>query len=217
MNSPIMSLPCTLYRHHILFLRHMADSIPPPQTSKRLDEKIHWDPQRFVRVLPSGSKPSPIVTERGQHPATHDASAGNPSQPITRNDKDSLAASVSPSRAQSWIRPPARRPSLRRTKRVAARAVTFTPPVPPRSSKIALSTNARKSIQRGATSRWNPSNASSKSHPTLRYVAGTPAKTLNTGPPRVYPFRPARDTYPIMSEERPPVGDVRVFGQGHQK
>lgn len=163
----------------------MADLIPPPRTSKKLNEKFHWDPQRLV--FSSSPKSSPIGTEQGQHPTGHYA-MGGPSQPGPGNDKDSLTTSVSSSsRAQSWTRPLARRPSLRRSKRIAPR--TFPPPIRPRSSKILPSTKEGPPKERSATS----------------------LKTLNTGPPRTYPFRPG-GSYPKTNEVRRPVNAVRVTG-----
>jgi|SRR6266850_34826 len=186
----------------------MADLIPPPRTSKKLDEKIHWDPQRLV--LSSSPKPSPIATEQGQHSMRHDA-LGDPSQPSPGNDKDTLTASVSSSsRAQSCTRPLARRPSLRRSKRIAPR--TFPQPVRPRSSKILLSAKEGPPKKSNATSLWTPLNASPEPQHTSRFVAsGHPAKTLNTGPPRTYPFRPG-GSYPKTNEVRRPVYEVRVTG-----
>jgi len=188
----------------------MTDSISPPQVPKRLDGKIYWDPQRLVR--PSSSKASPKAPERRQHPTTHDSPVEGPSQPVARNDKDTLIASVSASTAQSRTRPPARRPSLRRTKRISARK--FTAPVRQRSPKIALSVKERTPTDRSDTSPYVPVDASSEPRATSRYVASAPAKTMNTGPPKAYPSRPGT-TYPYISKEKPPVDRVRVTGQGH--
>lgn len=186
----------------------MSDSISPPRVPKRSDEKILWDPQRLVR--PSSSKPSPKAPERGQRPTTHDAPVEGPSQPVAGNDKDTLVAAVSARRAQSRPRPPARRPSLRRTKRISAR--TFSAPVRPRSSKIALSVKERTSTERNDTPPRIPVGASSEPRPTSRYVISSPAKTMNTGPPKAYPSRPGT-TYPYTGKEEPPVDKVRVTGR----
>lgn len=184
----------------------MTDSISP-QVPKRLDEKIDWDPQCLVR--PSSSKGSPRATERGQHTTTHDVLVEGPSKPVAGNDKDTLA-----SRAQTRTRPRARRPSLRRTKRISAR--TFTAPVRPRSSKIALSVKERTPTERGDTSPWIPVDASSEPRLTSRYVASAPAKTANTGFLKEYPSR-LGTTYPYISKGQLPVDKVRVTDEGHRK
>ena len=187
----------------------MTDSIPPPRVPKRRDEEILWDPQRLVR--PSSSSPSPKAPERRQHPTTHDAPVEDPSQPVVGNDKDTLMASVSARRAQSRTRPPARRPSLRRTKRISAR--TFSAPVRPRSSKITLSVKERTPTGHNDTFPWIPVDASSDPPPTSRYVISAPAKMMNTGPPKAYPYSPGT-TYPHTSKEKPPVDKVRVDPSG---
>jgi hypothetical protein len=185
----------------------MTDSTPPPEVPKRLDGKIYWDPQRLVR--PSSSKASPKAPERRQNPTGHDAPVEDPSPPVAGNDKDTL---VSASTAQSRTRPPARRPSLRRTKRISARK--FIAPVRQRSPKIALSVKERTPTRRGDTSPYVPVDASSEPRATSRYVVGAPTKTMNTGPPKAYPFRTGT-TYPYISKEKPPVDEVRVTGHGH--
>ena len=185
----------------------MTDSIPPPQVPKWPDGKISWDPQRLVR--PSSSKASPQAPERRQHPTTHDVLVEGPPQPVAENDKDSLIASVSASTAQSRTRPPARRPSLRRTKRISARK--FTAPVRQRSPKIALAVRERTPAEHSDASPCVPVDASSEPRATSRYVAGVP---VNTEPPKAYPSRPGT-TYPYISKEKSPVNKVRVTGQGH--
>lgn len=187
----------------------MTDSIPP-QVPNRLDGKIYWDPQRLVR--PSSSKASPKAPERRQHPTTHDAPVEGPSQLVAGSDKDTLIASVSTSTAQSRTRPPARRPSLRRTKRISARK--FTAPVRQRSPKTALAVKERTPTEHSDTSPYVPVDASSEPRATSHYVASVPAKTMNTGPPKAYPSHPGA-TYPYISKEKSPVDKVRVTGQGH--
>lgn len=187
------------------------DSISPSQVQKHLDEKIYWDPQRIVRT--PGSKPSPRAPERGQHPTTHDTPVEGLSL-VAGNDKDTLMTSVSASRAQSRTRPPVRRPSLRRTKRISAR--TFTAPVRPRSSKITLSVKERTHTERSDTSSQFPVDVLSEPRTTSHYVASAPAMTMSTGSPNAYASRPGT-TYPYTSKEQPPIGKVRVTGQGRRK
>jgi hypothetical protein len=191
----------------------MVDSISPPPTLKKPNGKFHWDEQHLV--LPSGSKLFPIATEQGQHPTMHDALVGGPSQSVAGDNKDHLtasaSASVSPSsRAQSWTRPPARRPSLRRTKHIATR--TFPPPIRPRSSKISLSAKQRPPKEHSDASLWIPLNASSEPRPMSRFVTSThPARTLDTGPPRTYASRPGGGNS-RTSKVRQPADEVRVTG-----
>jgi hypothetical protein len=186
----------------------MVDSIPPPL--KKPSGKVHWHPQRLV--LPSGSKPSSIAAEQGQHPTMHGALVDGPSQSVAEDDKDHLSTSVSTSisssgRAQSWTRPPARRPSLRRTKRIATR--TFPAPMRSRSSKISLSAKERPPKERSNTSLWAPLNASSELQPMSHLVTGAhPAKALDTGPPRTYTSCPGGGN-PKTSKVRP-ANEVRV-------
>jgi hypothetical protein len=189
----------------------MTDSISLPQVPKQLYEKIYSDPQRIVRS--SNSTPSSRAPKRGQHPTTHDALVEGPSL-VAGNDKAALMASVSASRAQSRTRPPVRRPSLRRTKRISAR--TFTAPVRPRSSKITLSVKERTHTERSDTSSQLPVDALSEPRTTSHYVASAPAKTMNTGPPKAHTPRPGT-TYPYTSKGKPPIDKVRVTGQGHRK
>ena len=189
----------------------MTDSISPHQVPKRLNEEIRWDPQRFVRT--SGSELPPKALEREQHPTTHNATVEGPSL-VAGNDKGTSMTSVSASRAQSRTRPPMRRPSLRRTKRISAR--TFTAPVRPRSSRITLSAKDRTPTERRDASLRFPVDALSEPRTTSRYVASAPAKTMNTGPQKAYTPRTGT-TYPYTSKEKPPVDKVRVTGQGHRK
>jgi hypothetical protein len=135
----------------------------------------------------------------------YDALEG-PSQPAPGNDKDSLTASVpSSSRAQSRTRPLARRPSLRRSKRIAPR--TFPPPVRPRSSKILLSAKEGPPKECGAIP--PPLNASPEPQHTSRFVASghRATKALNAGPPRTYSSRPG-GSCPKIDEVRQPVDEV---------
>ncbi|KAI0287661.1 hypothetical protein BC826DRAFT_741690 [Russula brevipes] len=145
----------------------MTDQVPPKRHSKWLDGKFSWDPQRLVR--PSSSKASPIATARGKQPTTMgEGGSSSESQPATGNDdtEGHRAASDFPHEARSGTRLPARRPALRRSKRIPPR--TFPRPLRPRAPRIPLPAKERPSSKHIASSLRGPNNTSSQ--PVRRYA-----------------------------------------------
>lgn len=191
----------------------MIDSISSSQSFKWLDGKIYWDPQRLV--LPSSSKSPSTAAERGQHPINPNSltGVGGSSQHVTGNDKDHPAASSHASWAQSGTRPLARRPSLRRAKRIPAR--NFPQSVRPRLLMTSPLTQGGMPIRHNATSLGVPSNAALEPRPTLRnadgIVSAPGTKTFNTGHSMAYPFRTG-DAHPNAGEKTRPVDEVRMTG-----
>ena len=175
-------------------------------------EKMYRDRKRLV--LPPSSKSSPISTERGQQPMTHDASAdgGNSSQPITGtgNDKGDVAALSSPISPRPELRPTAGRPSLRRTRRIPSRV--FPRPVRPRLSKISSSTKGRTSHERNVPSPRDPSHTSLEPRPKVTSVDDSTsahgAKTFSE-PPEAFPFHTG-GSYQNIGEGTRPVDKVRA-------